>query len=372
MRPPRACPSGRLSRPSARPTSSSRNWSARQRCQPSSSPAAASAPCDWFSSLSSISRPCSLRAWRSAAAAPALALPCPWAISCSSLVSASCTLCTAWARTSGSILGFCGLLKGSAAAPRRARSSSAQTGTAGRAAAASAAAATVCASASRNDSQTTKSCPREVSSRGGKRASTLGQLPSVKSAPACTCQWSTSICKACAAACASRQDLVERTSMRCASNTAASRCTCTRCCRSSMPLTRSLSWLLRVSRGSRLRGAPALAASRCQAMASAMLSLGLANQASPLSAHSWAIDSCARLRLISSSFSRSNLAAPLSLALSSLKTACMSSGLGSRASQSRMRPVRSLEVGAEKAPPVSRSRWCASGWAPPLAGTASV
>ena len=40
-----------------------------------------------------------------------------------------------------------------------------------------------------------------------------------------------------------------------------------------MPFTRSASCALKPASGSRLSGAPALAASRCQAMASAMLSL---------------------------------------------------------------------------------------------------
>ncbi len=87
LRPPIACPGGRFSRPSAAATNSRRNWSARQRCQPSSSLAATRAVCAWCSSASSIARPCSLSAWRSAAAAPALALPWPCAISFSSVAS---------------------------------------------------------------------------------------------------------------------------------------------------------------------------------------------------------------------------------------------------------------------------------------------
>ena len=145
--PPIACPGGRVRSAWARPTSSSRNWSARQRCQPSNSPAAASAAWAWFSSRSSIRRPDSLSALRSAAAAPALALPWPSAISASSLASTSRTAALAWARSSGSTFGFCALGDASAGMPRAWRSSSAQTGTDGRGAVASPAAATAWASA---------------------------------------------------------------------------------------------------------------------------------------------------------------------------------------------------------------------------------
>ena len=186
--------------------------------------------------------------------------------------------------------------------------------------------------------------------------STLAQLVSASRAAACACQCSTSACRASSSNWASRHDLVDSTSMRCASSTAASRCTWTRCCKSSITLTRSLSSVLSVAKGSLLSGAPALAASRCHAMASAMLSLGRASRFLALSPHSIAIDSCPLLRLISSRRSRNSLAAPLSLPLSSLKTACICSMPGELMSHSRMRAVRSLEVGAENAPPVTRSR----------------
>ncbi len=65
---------GGPSRASALRTSSSRNWSARHRCQPSSSPAVASAAWARCSSECSIHRACSFNAARSATAAPALAL----------------------------------------------------------------------------------------------------------------------------------------------------------------------------------------------------------------------------------------------------------------------------------------------------------
>ena len=337
-------------------TSSWRNWSARQRCQPSSSPAAASAAWAWFSSLSSISLPCSFSALRKALAAPALALPWPSAISCSSLPSTSRTACVACARTSGSTFGLAGLAGASAGTPRASLSSSAHTGTGGNGAAASCAAATACASALWNASQTTCSCAREDSSSGGNLASTLAQFGSASRASACCCQAGTSAASDSAAAFASCHDLVDRTSMRCASRTAASRWTCTRCCRSSMPLTRSASWPLMAASGSRLSGAPAFAASRCHARASAMFSFGCARSARAFSDHSAAITSCPLLRLISSSRSRSGRAAPLSRPLSSRKTSCICSGLGLRASHSRTRAARSPEVGAENAPPVRASR----------------
>ncbi len=264
----------------------------------------------------------------------------------------------ACALISGSTCGFFGLATASNGTPRATRSSSAHTGTGGSGAAASAAAAEACAKAALKASHTTSNCAREASSSGGNLASTLGQLASFNKDVACSCQWSTSACKASTSACASRHDLVDSTSMRWASNTAASRCTCTRCCKSSITFTRSLSWPLSVAKGSLLKGAPALAASRCQAMASAIFSLATASKTCALSAHSCAMDSWPLLRLISSSFSRSSLAAPLSLPLISLNTACICSGLGAPANQSRIRAVRSVEVWAENAPPVSAS----SGW----------
>ena len=140
------------------------------------SPAAASAACAWFSSLSSISLPCSLSALRSAVAAPALALPWPSAISCSSLASASRTAWVACARTSGSTLGLAGLTGASTGTPRAARSSSAHTGTGGSGADASSAAATAWARALWNASHTACSWAREASSRGGNFVSTLGPV----------------------------------------------------------------------------------------------------------------------------------------------------------------------------------------------------
>ena len=106
--------------------------------------------------------------------------------------------------------------------------------------------------------------------------------------------------------------------MRCDIMTAASRWTWARCSRSSTRLILSLNCTLNSDKGSRDKGAPALAASRCQAKASATWNLGAASKACALSTHSWAKDSCALRRLSSSSFSRKGLAAPLSLALISL------------------------------------------------------
>ena len=256
------------------------------------SPAAASAAWAWFSSLSSISLPCSLSALRSAAAAPALALPWPWAISCSSLASASRTTWVACARTSGSTLGLAGLAGASdrhaardaqLVGPHRhrrqrrrrhprppARPAPARSGTHPRPPAAGRA----------RRPATAGSAYRRWPSSG--LPATPGPGPASRERPCAS---------ASAAAWASRHDLVDSTSMRCASSTAASRCTWTRCCRSSMPLMRSASWAFREASGSRLSGAPALAASRCQAMASAILSLASASSALAFSAHSAAIAS---------------------------------------------------------------------------------
>ena len=149
--------------------------------------------------------------------------------------------------------------------------------------------------------------------------------------------------------------------MRWASSTAASRCTCTRCCKSSITFTRSANCALSSERGSRDRGAPALAASRCHANASAILSLDAAIKACAFSAHSAPIDSWFLARRISSSRSRTARAAPLSRLLSSLKTSCNCSCSGCVNSHSRMRAARSPDVAAEKAPPVNASSGCASG-----------
>ena len=123
---------------------------------------------------------------------------------------------------------------------------------------------------------------------------------------------------------------------------------------------RSSSWLRRPSSGSRDRGAPARAASRFQARASAMFRRAACSRASALAAHSAATACWLWARLISSSRSRSALAAPLSLAESSLCTCCICSAGGLLASQARMRAARSPDVGAENAPPVSASSGCAS------------
>ena len=124
---------------------------------------------------------------------------------------------------------------------------------------------------------------------------------------------------------------------------------------------RSASWVLSKDSGSRDSGAPALAASRCQAMASAMFRRGAASRPCAFSAHSAAMASWPLARLISSMRSRMARAAPLSRTLSSLNTSCSCSGEGWVASQSRTRAARSPEVAAEKAPPVSASRGCGSG-----------
>ena len=123
-----------------------------------------------------------------------------------------------------------------------------------------------------------------------------------------------------------------------------------------MTRTRSANWVLSAARGSRLKGAPALAASRCHARASAMLSLTMSSNACALLAQSAANDSWLLRRLASSIFSRTSLAAPLSLMLNSLKTSASCSALGLLNNQSRTRAERSPEVGAVNAPPVRLSR----------------
>ena len=144
--------------------------------------------------------------------------------------------------------------------------------------------------------------------------------------------------------------------MRCAKRTAASRCTWVWCCKSSTAFTRSARAAFRPAKGSRERGAPALAASRCHPMASPTLMRGASRKASPLAAHSTIKASWPLLRRNSSSFSRSTLAAPLSRWLISSKTACSCSNVGWPASQSRRRAVRSAAVETVNAPPVKVSR----------------
>ena len=149
-------PRGLSSSASALPTSSSRIWSARQRCQPSSSPAAVSAAWAVASSLLSMLRMFCCSAWRNSAATFGVALPWPSPTSCSSLATAACTMLAAFSRrsfsTAGSILALAGRPSarasfGAAGTPRAARSSSAHTGTAGSGAPLSSAAFTVTANA---------------------------------------------------------------------------------------------------------------------------------------------------------------------------------------------------------------------------------
>ena len=151
--------------------------------------------------------------------------------------------------------------------------------------------------------------------------------------------------------------------MRWANSTAASRCTWVWCCRSSMAFTRSAKAVFKPAKGSRDKGAPALAASRCQPMASLILMCGASRRASPLAAHSTTKASWSLLRRSSSNFSRRTLAAPLSRWLISSKAACTCAKVGWPASQSRRRAVRSAEVETVKAPPVKASRAARSrGW----------
>ena len=288
----------------------------------------------------------------------------PAATACSSSITPASTALVAAARCSGSMRGLAGAGAAASAAgasPRAARSSLAHSGTGGSGAAASCAAATACARAGTKAFHTAFSWLCAASSWGGKRTSTLGHWPSACSAAAWSCQCATSACSASCCCCASAQGLVDRSSMRCASRAAASRCTITRCCRSSTALMRSTSCVRRPASGSRDSGAPALAASRCQARASAMFRRAASSRAWALACHSAATASWPLARRSSSSFSRSALAAPLSLADSSLNTSCICSGVGSVASQSRTRWARSPEVAAENTPPVSASSGCASG-----------
>ena len=255
----------------------------------------------------------------------------------------------------GSTLDLAGFAAASAGSPRAVRSCSAHTGTGGSGAAASASAATASAKAALKASHTTSSCERDESIIGGYLLSTHAQFGSLSRAMACDCQCETSACKASATAWASFQALVDSSSMRCANNTEASRCTMAWFCRSSTTLTRSDNAAFNEANGSRDNGAPALAASRCQAMASAMLSRGVSSRTWPRAAHSAANASWVLARRSSSSFSRRGLAAPLSLTLSSLNTSCISSWAGDVASHSRTRAARSPEVAAVKAPPVRAS-----------------
>ena len=155
---------------------------------------------------------------------------------------------------------------------------------------------------------------------------------------------------------ASCQGLVDSTSMRCANNTATSRCTCAWCCNSSMALTRSANAFFKLAKGSRDKGAPALAASRCHAMASARLMRSASRSASPVVAHACIRASWSLALRASSSFSRTNLAAPLSRWLISVNTACNCSCSGWLANHWLSRVARSLAVAAVKAPPVRASR----------------
>ena len=156
------------------------------------------------------------------------------------------------------------------------------------------------------------------------------------------CQWRSwlsachSVSKRCKSACsvdlsstASVHGLVDKTSMRWAINNADSRNTWARCAKSSMCLTNSASAKRKPDNGSRDNGAPALAASRAHAMASAKFNFGWFSKAFALVAHSSAKASWFLERRSSSIFSLTGLAAPLSRALSSLKTCCNTSTEGS-------------------------------------------
>ena len=155
---------------------------------------------------------------------------------------------------------------------------------------------------------------------------------------------------------ASVHDLVDSTSMRCANKSEASRRTCERCAKSSICLTKSANVNRKLASGSRDSGAPALAASRAHAMASATFNLWCVSKALAFCAHSSASASWFFERRSSSIFSLTGLAAPLSRALNSLNTCCSNSRVGSLASQSRMRLRRSLEVAAVNAPSVRLSK----------------
>ena len=190
----------------------------------------------------------------------------------------------------------------------------------------------------------------------GYLASTLTQCGSWLSAANSACKRCKSADKLVCKSTASVQALVDSTSMRCTINTADSRNTWARCSKSSMCLTRSARATRMLAKGSRDSGAPALAASRGQAMASAKFKRGISSRCLAFSAHSSAKASWLFKRRSSSSFSRSGLAAPLSRVLISLKTCCNKSALGSVAIHSRKRAARSPEVGAVRAPPVRVSK----------------
>ena len=129
-----------------------------------------------------------------------------------------------------------------------------------------------------------------------------------------------------------------------------------------MVLTRSASCTFKPASGSRDSGAPAFAASRCQASASARFRRGNSSRCCARVAHSVAAASCPLLRLISSSFSFKGRAAPLSRLARSLYTSAICSAVGLPVSHWRMREARSPDVGAEKAPPVKPSKGCTWAW----------
>ena len=227
------------------------------------------------------------------------------------------------AGTLGAGAAFCGN-----ASPRAKRNWSAQAGTSGKGADVSAAASSVKLKAALKAVHTACTCWALVCNAGANLASTLGHWALANKACACAFQRSKSACRPSRKAKASCQGLVDSTSMRCANSTAASRCTWVWCCKSSMALTRSTNAVFNPAKGSRDKGAPALAASRCQPMASAKLIRDASRKASPLMAHSTIKASWSLVRRNSSSFSRRTLAAPLSLLLISLKTACNCSNVG--------------------------------------------
>ena len=165
--PPGRCDSGPAIRASALPTNSWRNWSARQRCQPSKSPAWANSAWALASNSGLNQRACSFKAWRNSVASLGRVLPCPCSSSVASCLTAASTLSVAcalaWAVSSAESSGW--FLSGTAS-PRCLRISSAHTGTAGSAAELSAMASTACCKAASKACHTSVSCARELSSMG--------------------------------------------------------------------------------------------------------------------------------------------------------------------------------------------------------------
>jgi hypothetical protein len=179
-------------------------------------------------------------------------------------------------RTAGSTFGLAGLAAASTGRPRAARNCSAHTGTGGSGAAGSASAATACPNAALKASQTTSNCARDDSIIGVYLLSTQAQfaialqrislrLPMRRHRPAKAVGH-----RLCILPAFGRQQL----DALCQQHRRPRAGPWPDFAESSTTFMRSASAVFSEASGSRDSGAPALAASRCQAMASAMLRRG--------------------------------------------------------------------------------------------------